>query len=150
MFFDAGRPGASLADWMLLPISGVEQAVFPGFHTSSENALKRASTGDEVFLTATSLMATGCRTALLSRWRVGGQSTADLVREFVQELPHQPASAAWRRSVQLASERLLDPALEPRVRPGASDGVPGGHPFFWSGYMLLDTGATPIEASEHH
>ncbi len=150
MFFDSGRPGSTLADWMQLPLSGVEQAVFPGFHTAAENSLKRTSTGDEIFLTATSLMATGCRTALLSRWRIGGQSTVDLLREFVQELPHQPASAAWRRSVQLASERMLDPALEPRIRPGSSDGIPSGHPFFWSGYMLLDTGATPIEAAEHN
>jgi hypothetical protein len=65
------------------------------------------------------------------------------MREFIQELPHEPAAAAWQRSVQLASDRLLDPALEGRIKPSPhNQGLKANHPFFWSGYMLLDTGAT--------
>jgi CHAT domain-containing protein len=138
LVYNRGSPGATLADWLSLPLDGVDQIVLPGFHTAAESGLKRGGNGDEVFLTACSLMASGCRTALISRWRVGGQSTLDLVREFVQELPHQPASAAWRRSVQLASERTIDPAFEGRVRTSGREGVPAGAPFFWSGYLLLD------------
>ena len=47
-------------------------------------------------------MASGSRSILLSRWPVAGQSTFDLVREYVQELPFVPAAEAWQRSVQLA------------------------------------------------
>ena len=94
-------------------------------------------------------MASGCRTILLSRWRVGGQSTTDLLREFIQELPHQSAASAWRRSVQLASDRLLDPSLEGRLKPSAAaDGLKADHPFFWSGYLLIDTGVTPGDDGE--
>jgi CHAT domain-containing protein len=90
------------------------------------------------------LMASGCRTVLLSRWRIGGQSTADLMREFLQELPHDSADNAWRRSVQLASDRLLDPSIEPRLKaPSTSEGIKADHPFFWSGYLLVDTGVVP-------
>jgi tetratricopeptide (TPR) repeat protein len=137
---DAGKPGSTLADWVQLPLGGPEQLVLPGFHTQAENGLKRGGNGDEIFLTACSLMASGCQTVLLSRWRVGGQSTVDLLREFIQELPHQPAAAAWRRSVQLAGQRRLDLFQEGRIRAAsASEPIRGDHPFFWGGYMLLDT-----------
>ncbi|MDX1944419.1 MAG: CHAT domain-containing protein [Pirellulaceae bacterium] len=144
---DAGKPGSSLAEWSLLPFSGPEQFVFPGFHTPAEYGLKKGGTGEEVFLSVCGLMASGSRTILLSRWRVGGQSTIDLMREFAQELPHVPAATAWRRSVQLTSDRILDPAAEPRVKVGrAADGMKVDHPFFWSGYLLVDTGVSPTTA----
>ena len=141
---DAGKPGSTLADWGLLPFSGTEQVVFPGFHTPAEFGLKRGGTGEEVFLAVCGLMASGSRTILLSRWRVGGQSTVDLMREFVQELPHESAAAAWQRSVRLAASRDLDPATEGRLKAnGAALGVKADHPFFWSGYLLVDTGVKP-------
>lgn len=137
---DAGKPGSALVDWMQLPLGGPEHLVLPGFHTPAENGLKRGGVGDELFLTACNLLASGCQTALISRWRVGGQSCVDLLREYVQELPHQPAAAAWRRSVQLAGARLLDAQQEGRMRTtGLGEAVHGDHPFFWAGYMLLDT-----------
>jgi CHAT domain-containing protein len=94
-------------------------------------------------------LASGSRTVLVSRWRVGGQSTVELMREFVQELPHTSATAAWRRSVQLAADRVLDPAAEPRLKPSsAADGLKADHPFFWAGYLLIDTGAAPPKEEE--
>ena len=141
---DAGKGGSTLSEWSLLPFAGAEQVVFPGFHTPAESSLKRGGTGEEVFLSVCGLMASGSRTILLSRWRVGGQSTVELMREFVQELPHSPANIAWRRSVELASARLIDPAAEPRLRAGKSaDGLKADHPFFWAGYLLVDTGVGP-------
>lgn len=141
---DAGKPGSTLSDWNLLPWSGVEQVVLPGFHTPAEYGLKKGGTGDEIFLSLCGLMASGSRTVLLSRWRVGGQTTTNLMREFVQELPHEPADVAWRRSVLLCRENRLDPAAEGRVKPSqAADGLQADHPFFWSGYLLADTGLVP-------
>ncbi len=146
---DAGKPGSTLGDWTLLPFAGAEQVVLPGFHTPAEYGLKRPGLGEEVFLTACGLMASGSRTVMLSRWRVGGQSTVELMREFVQELPHMSATAAWRRSVQLAAARVLDPAAEPRLKPStAADGLKADHAFFWSGYLLIDTGASPPSEEE--
>jgi hypothetical protein len=145
LVFDAGKAGTTLADWHSLPQAVPQQVVLPGFHTPAENALKRNASGDELFLTACNLLASGCRTALISRWRVGGQSTRDLVREFVQELPHQPASAAWRRSVQLAGQRRIDATLEGRIRPATGEPVAADHPFFWSGYMLIDSVASGLD-----
>ena len=78
---------------------------------------------------------------LLSRWRDGGPTSYGLIREFVRELPHRSASAAWQRSVRLAIDTELDILHEPRIKPPSTDlQLKASHPFFWSGYILVDTG----------
>jgi tetratricopeptide (TPR) repeat protein len=141
----------SLANLFPLPWGGPDVVVLPSFHTAAERSLKKASShpGHEVFLNVCGLMANGARTILLSRWRTGGQSSVDLVREFVQELPHETAADAWQRAVVLVGDTQLDPTLEPRFKGAAKAEAPkANHPFFWSGYMLVDTGALPQELAE--
>ena len=146
MQIDRGRPGSSLAEWMMLPWSAPEQVIIPGFHTAAETGLRKGGNGEEVFLAVCGMMSSGSRTMLLSRWRVGGQSTINLLREFIQELPHESADQAWRRSVAINREALLDPMTEGRVKTSPNvDGMKTDHPFFWAGYMLVDTGSKPLE-----
>ncbi len=144
---DRGKPGSTLGDWLALPWGGPQQIALPGYHTAAENSLRRGGAGAEVFLSICGMMASGSRTILLSRWRVGGASSQKLVREYVQELPYQSASLAWQRSLDLSLDSPLDPSVEPRVQ-GASPGEspPASHPFFWAGYMLVDTGVDPRKA----
>jgi len=150
---DQGKNQTTLRDWLGLPFGGPEVVILPGFHTPAESSLKRmprdvARPGDEIFLTVMNMMATGTRTILLSRWRVGGNSTYQLVTEFIAELPNTSAQDAWQRSVQLLQERPIDPTSEPRVRPSRdAREITGKHPFFWSGYMLIDTGIRPGEGA---
>jgi hypothetical protein len=142
---DRGKPGATLDSWIALPWGAPQQMVMPGFHTAAEDGLKRRTNGDEMFLAVTGLMATGTRTILLSRWRTGGQTSYDLIREFTQELPYSSAADAWQRSVQLIRAAELDLVREPRVKEERLDRAPNAdHPFFWSGYLLVDTGMEPI------
>ena len=141
---ERGKSSGSLAQWMLSPWGGPDQVVLPGFHTPAETALKRGGSGDEMFLAVCGFMSTGTRTILLSRWRDGGRTSYDLVREFVRELPHRTASDAWQRSVRLAIQSELDLSHEPRVKsPPVDTTLKAEHPFFWSGYMLVDTGVEP-------
>lgn len=141
---DRAKPGSSLSAFFPLPWGGPSQYVYPGFHTAAESGLKKGAAGDEVFLTLCGLMSTGARTVMLSRWRVGGNSTFGLMHEFVQELPHSAASEAWQRSVQLQMMQRLDPTGEPRLRwPADSEPPLSEHPFFWAGYLLADTGVVP-------
>ena len=144
-----GRSPASgsLAQWMRLPWGAPDQVLLPGFHTPAENSLKRGGTGEEMFLTVCGMMATGSRTVLLSRWRDGGRTSHDLVREFVRELPHRAASQAWQRSVRLASSADLAWNQEPRIKDVPPDTPPitAQHPFFWGGYMLIDRGVEPVD-----
>lgn len=145
---DKGKPGSALSSWFVLPWGGPAQVVLPGFHTPAEASLKKGGSGDEIFLALCGMMSTGTRTVLLSRWRVAGQSTFDLVKEFVQELPHLPATEAWQRSVDLLSNADLAVDREPRLRSPDGSSLKAQHPFFWAGYMLVDTGVDPRLAKD--
>lgn len=136
-----------LAGWIELPWGGPDQVILPGFHTPAEHGLndkEKNPAGMDVFVSTCGLMAAGSRTVLLSRWRTGGKTSFDLVREFAQELPQTTAAHAWQRSVMLCKEAPLVPDQEPRVSLGSGTGaMNGSHPFFWSGYLLMDTGVGP-------
>ena len=80
---------------------------------------------------------------IVAGFHTAGQSGYDLVREFTQELPQTTASNAWQRAVQLVTTGQLDLTREPRVRATADETLTAEHPFFWAGYLLVDTGAEP-------
>jgi tetratricopeptide (TPR) repeat protein len=140
---DRVKSNNTLRSWFKLPWGAPERVIMPGYHTAAEDAFKRQrrADGSEVFLTVCGMMSTGTRTILLSRWRTGGQTAYDLVREFVQELPFTSASDAWQRSVQLTMHNEIDPSVEPRIRWKQGEELSSDHSaFFWAGPMLVDTG----------
>jgi tetratricopeptide (TPR) repeat protein len=145
---DRGKGGGSLGDWLALPWGGPDVIVLPGFHTAAEDSLKRirkGPPGNEVFLSVCGLMANGARTLLLSRWRTGGQTSFDLVREFTQELPRTSPADAWQRAILVTAGSRVNLDGEPRIKRAPTDDPPkANHPFFWAGYMLVDCG-TPVE-----
>ena len=149
---ERGKPGNTLDDWFLLPFGGPEVVILPGFHTAAENSMKRSGpgmAGSEIFLSILGLMSNGAKTILLSRWRTGGQSSYDIVREFAQELPHTTPADAWQRAVLVTADSRLNLEAEPRIKKAAVDDPPrGNHPFFWSGYMLVDRGQKPEVVEE--
>jgi CHAT domain-containing protein len=145
------KGNTAISNWFALPWGGPDFIALPSFHTAAERALKKppSEPGNEVFLSVCALMANGARTILLSRWRTGGQSSVDLVREFVQELPHSSAAEAWQRSMMLVSENPLNASAEPRLRLTAREEAPkADNPFFWAGYLLVDTGTLPQEMAD--
>jgi CHAT domain-containing protein len=156
---ERGKPGNTLADWLALPWGGPEEIILPGYHTAAEDSLKglnRAAPGSEIFMSVCALLSTGARTLLVSRWRTGGQTSLDLVREFAQELPHTSPADAWQRAVFVVAGAPLNLEAEPRIKRGATEESPkANHPFFWAGYLLVDSGiasagpdATPHEPAE--
>ncbi|HVC95479.1 MAG TPA: CHAT domain-containing protein, partial [Pirellulales bacterium] len=144
--FNRATQGGALSNWFSFPWGGPDQVILPGFHTPAERAFKNIASpsGDDLFLSICGLMSTGARTVLISRWRTGGQTSFNLVREFAQELPHATAAEAWQRSVMLAQESEIDPSAEPRVKLKPNETPPKAeNPFFWAGYLLADTGSSP-------
>jgi hypothetical protein len=141
-----------------LPLGGPEQIVLTGVATEAEQGLKTpkragsrpsaaapGAAGSEIFQSLCNMMAGGARTILMTRWRTGGRTNFDLVREFAKELPSAPAAEAWQRACLLAREAPLDTAREPRLKRSedAGDLATADHPFFWAGYILVDTGPRP-------
>ncbi|MDA7979277.1 MAG: hypothetical protein MPJ50_10980 [Pirellulales bacterium] len=145
-----GRGAITLADWFPLPFGAPQEMIMPGYHTKAEDGLKTqtaAVTGDEMFLSVMGMMSMGTRTVMISRWRNGGQTCYDLVREFVKELDSTSAAEAWQRCVFLALQLPVDPANEGRIHLARKDEqFNASHPFFWAGYMVFDSGLSP-EAS---
>ncbi len=141
---DRGQPGSSLADWLQLPWDGPAQIVLPGFPTAAETGLRMRTTGDEIFLSVCGLMASGSRSVVLSRWRTGGRTSMELLREFLQEMPREAPAVAWQRAIQLTRSAPLDPTAEPRLKGVTEGQVPSAeHPFFWAGYLLIDASSPP-------
>ncbi|MGI9519492.1 MAG: CHAT domain-containing protein, partial [Pirellulaceae bacterium] len=146
---DQGKSGSGLDGWMMLPWRGVDQVILSGISSGIEGSSRTRADGSELFLASTAMMASGARTILVSRWRVGGQSTMDLTRELAQGLGKFPASEAWHRSLELFYETELDITAEPRIRDRVLDQpLKGDHPFFWSGYLLIDSGSAPATDDE--
>jgi len=144
---DANKPGNTLNDWMALPWAGPSEIILPGFHTAAESSLKDLNviTGEEIFLPVCGLMSSGARTILLSRWRTGGGTSYNLVKDFAQELPHTAPADAWQRAVFVTAGSSLDLDAEPRIKRATTDvSLRADHPFFWAGYMLIDSGL-PVE-----
>ncbi len=139
---DRGRQGSTLGQWLALPWGSPDTVILPGFQAPLETGSRRSdATGVDMFLTTCGLMATGTRTILISRWRTGGQTTYDLIREFAQEAERTSPADAWQRSVLLAQETPLNVDAEPRLNGDLSDEpLTASHPYFWAGLMLVDSG----------
>jgi len=132
--------GSTLGDWMRLPWGQCEVVCLPGFKTGAESGLKRHATGNDLFLATCGLMASGSRTVVLSRWRTGGASTDVMMGEFLAKAQTQGAEQAWRSAVNKVRAGESAVGTEPRIR---DEGQPTktSHPFFWSGYMMVDISA---------
>ena len=147
----AGRGGISFADWLAPPQKQAGIVLLPGMQSALARGLDTAALperpGDDLFMPALDLLAAGSRTAILARWRVGGRTTADLMTEFLRDAtaaaadePPTPASASWQRAVDVVTAEAPDPAVEPRLKQGEAVLEDARHPFFWAGYLLIDTG----------
>ena len=143
---DRGRPGSNLASWMALPWGRCQQVILPAFHTPAENSMKRGGSGEDVFLSINSLMASGARTVVLSRWRPGGMTSYDLMRKLASRLPEHAADVAWRQGVLEIQQQPVEVKLEPRISGTGDDQLLASHPWFWAGYLVADTKLTPGKA----
>lgn len=134
--FDSAPTTGSLAAWMRLgsvPPAGV---FLPGYRTAA--TANQLGTGRELFMTLTALHLAGVRDIVISRWPVGGESTAILTREFLQELPFEGLEPSWRRALRTLRGAELDPLQEPLLS-GLNVKVAeasGNLPLFWAGYLI--------------
>ena len=137
---DRAKKGDPLEAWFALPWSSCDQVLLPAFHTAAEDAMRRGGTGNEIFFSVCGLMATGTRTILLTRWRTGSPTAYPLICEFTDRLTKQAPDQAWFESAEWFRNQPLDAEKEPRLKsPDAKLPTTMKHPFFWGGYMLIDS-----------
>ncbi|MEI8368299.1 MAG: hypothetical protein WCJ31_07680 [Planctomycetia bacterium] len=147
------KSGMTFNDWLASPHKRPPLVILPGVQSAMASGLTKLQSrpGEELFIAATDVLAAGARTALVSRWRMGGKSTTDLVAELVRDSDDPTAipAASWRRAVDLVSAEEPDLAFEGRIRGvGQTVLTDMRHPLFWAGYMLVDGGiSAPVEAA---
>lgn len=138
------KASTTLGEWLQLPMGRPNFVVLPGFHMATESALRKSDIslgGQEVFLAAAALQASGTQTILLGRWRTGGESLTTLLREFLQEWPEKSADESLQRAMLLVMTEPLDASHEPRVQKRSGDPpAKKGHPLFWANLLLIDSG----------
>jgi tetratricopeptide (TPR) repeat protein len=133
----------TFADWLTAPAKRPACVILAGVQTPLVEATATGRGGDELFEVAMDLLAAGSRRAVISRWRMAGQTSVDLIDEFLLDQVDGSSGGAgsWQRAVDIVSAEAPDLAAEPRIRADP-DAVPADsrHPLFWAGYILLEPG----------
>ncbi len=133
-----------LGSWLQSPLKSPARVILCGMHSSAE--AKVLAGGNELFLPACTLLSSGTRAAILTRWPVGGRSTQIALARLLEELQFESPSAAWQRSaIALWAEQLPaedEPALPPAIRNGTAL-VDGDYSLLWSGYFLVGDHEAP-------
>ncbi|MCR5360278.1 MAG: hypothetical protein K6E55_10390 [Thermoguttaceae bacterium] len=143
------KDGTPLSDLRLLPWGGPKTAVLPGLRSGGEAALKENAGGAEFFTPILLFESQGGENLLLSRWRVGGDSTYRLCESFLENAEKKAAPEAWKETLAKFMSEPLNLKEEPRFRGAPpKEPIPGEHPFFWGGYMLVCRGLVPPAPEE--
>ena len=113
--------------------------------SACETALGKEVAGEGMVGLTRAFQYAGARSVLASLWRVGDESTAELMARFYR---HLRAGAAIDQSLRLAQLELLRGPFE--VGPeGARATLDATHPFHWAGFVLLgDPGPIARGATE--
>lgn len=123
-----------LASWMSFPHDPPSSVFMAGVRSGLANG----GDGSEIFMILCGLRTAGVRDAIISRWAVGGESTASLIEEYLQEVALSNPTIALTRAKTLLRQKEIIPAAEPllgRLQSGRED-ITGNEPLFWSGYLL--------------
>jgi hypothetical protein len=134
--YDQSSPYGTLDGWMRFPAEVPRSVVLFGYRTPVDAG--QVGTGQEMFNTLCALNVAGVSSVVLSRWAVGGESSAIALRELLQELPIAGMNQSWLRARMLLRRSELDPAAEPLL-PQADherDGLTGDEPLFWASYLV--------------
>ena len=143
-----GKPAMTFGDWLSPPSKRPQCVVLPGFQSAMAGGLAKlpARPGEDLFMAVTDLVAAGGRTVIVSRWRMGGKTSVDLVEEFlldrqIAETDGPPAAESWQRAVEMASAEQPDVGREPRLKQSPQGILPDArHPLLWAGYLFVDCG----------
>lgn len=145
-FGKEGKQGSSMHSWLTLPWGGPHLIVLPGYHSAAEVAAKKDGNGSELFYSVLAMQANGANTVLISRWNTGGQTNFNLIGEFLKNYKQYPATQAWREAVLKVANESLSFEEEPRLKAAREEEpLKANHPFFWSGFILVDRGELPSE-----
>ena len=128
---------ATVGTWMSLPWYGPEFVSLPALQTFGKG---RVANGSEMFLAATTLMASGTRTIMLPRWQTGGATALGLTRLYTENLEQKlTGPQSMRKAMIEARDFNFDLEQEPQIKDAKDPGdIKLTHPFFWAGFLVVD------------
>lgn len=134
--YDRSSPYGTLGAWIRFPAAAPSSMVLMGMRTPVDQG--QMGDGSDVFMMLAGLQVAGVRDVLISRWAVGGESSAILLREITQELPFIGLRESFSRAKTILEESALDPSAEPLLARAEADveGLSGKNPLFWAGYLV--------------
>jgi hypothetical protein len=133
--YETSLPFGRLKSWLAYPAAMPESVLLSGFRSNLDT--NRSVSGAEIAQTIMALQYGGVRDVILSRWAVGGESTATLLREYIQEVPFEGAGPAFERATSILQRTEISPLREPTLLGSDQDRerLTGAQPFFWSTYL---------------
>lgn len=130
--------------WPYLPNHGPDLLMISGGNTAITSGLRSrvGDNGQELSFYTTLLLASGCKSMVLPRWRTAGDLPYQFQILLAKELQKtQPTANAFRQAIQEVRKETLDPENQPRLRLSKTDtDLVADHPFLWAGYMVVDSG----------
>jgi CHAT domain-containing protein len=94
--------------------------------SACETARGRIGAGEGVVGMSWAFFLAGCRSTVVSQWRVNSDSTAQLMGKFYQNIAN-PASQIKIDKSQALRRASLEILKDPRY----------GHPFYWASFVLV-------------
>jgi len=135
---DANPIQSDIRSWSQLPWGSPQSLVLAGVNVVSPTT---QVSGDEWLRLTLPLIAQGTRQITISRWPVGGESTASLLRSFHENQEDLSVSEAWQRSVLTLWEEQFEQRHEPLFKGAPLSNpegqVTGSHPLLWSGFLRI-------------
>lgn len=133
--YEASLPQGRLRSWLGYPPGTPSSVFLPGFRSHLDT--NQSVSGYEIMTTIAALQYSGVRDVILSRWAVGGESTAMLMREYAQELPFLGPSGAFSRAKNVLRRSEIAPLGEPTLSGSDQERetLTGEEPFFWATYL---------------
>lgn len=138
-----------LERWIGYPNVGPEFLYVAGGNSAIVDGIKGNLVGEELEYYTTMLMASGCQSMVLPRWRPGGHVPYDLPAAMLKRMPASTTAVAMREAIQEIRKAPLDLTKQTRLRSSRGEAPTNAdHPFWWAGQMVVDRGSWYREPGE--
>lgn len=138
-----------LERWLGYPNVGPEFLYVAGGNSAIVDGIKGNFVGEELEYYTTLLMAAGCQSMVLPRWRSGGHVPYDLPAALLKRMPASTTAVAMREAIQEIRKAPLDLTKQTRLRSSRGEAPTNAdHPFWWAGQMVVDRGSWYREPDE--
>ncbi|MDP1561845.1 MAG: hypothetical protein Q8M16_10745 [Pirellulaceae bacterium] len=131
-----------LERWIGYPNVGPEFLYVAGGNSAIVDGIKGNLFGEELEYYSTLLMASGCQSMVLPRWRSGGHVPYDLPVAVLKRMSESTTAVAMREAILEIRQAPLDVTRQTRLRSSRGEApATADHPFWWAGQMVIDRGS---------